>query len=258
MTNLSFIRPSSRQRGHFLRMASTLFGFALAPIARAQAQNLAEAANQAQSQLGEVFHLISTFGWLVGLGATALAIYKCIEATQNGEALPIQHILAAAAFLGLPFFVSMMSPMLAEQQSVAVNDASAQTPSVQPASAIETPKALALQSTAPPGALSSQTTAQALPQPRARRAPAKPWTLPDLSNPDAAADAATASLNAAAPAPLYWPGQQAAAFPREMYDDSNATGSDADQAARREHAKARLAWIGSQSDAKSLLGRDVR
>jgi hypothetical protein len=46
-----------------------------------------------------------------------------------------------------------------------------------------------------------------------------------------------------APAPLYWPGQQAAAFPRELYDDHVASDSSSDQASRREHARQRLAWM---------------
>jgi len=46
-----------------------------------------------------------------------------------------------------------------------------------------------------------------------------------------------------APAPLYWPGQQAAAFPRELYDDHNASDSDSDQAVRSRHAQQRMAWM---------------
>jgi hypothetical protein len=59
-------------------------------------------------------------------------------------------------------------------------------------------------------------------------------------------DAAAAGSVSAAPAPLYWPGEKAAAFPRGLYDDSVAGDASADQAARRQHAIERQKWMSQQ------------
>jgi hypothetical protein len=59
-------------------------------------------------------------------------------------------------------------------------------------------------------------------------------------------DAAAAGSVSAAPAPLYWPGEKAAAFPRGLYDDGVAGDASADQAARRQHAIERQKWMSQQ------------
>jgi hypothetical protein len=85
---------------------------------------------------------------------------------------------------------------------------------------------------------------EAKPLPRRPQSPLTRFLLPDL--PGAAPAAPAPAAQEPAPAPLYWPGDKAAAFPRELYDDDVATGSDADQAARRDHAAARLRWMSAQ------------
>jgi hypothetical protein len=64
-----------------------------------------------------------------------------------------------------------------------------------------------------------------------------------------AASSANAADGASAPPPLYWPGVQAAAFPRELYDDAVSSDSAADQSARKEHARARMRWLAGQKTA---------
>jgi len=61
----------------------------------------------------------------------------------------------------------------------------------------------------------------------------------------------------AAPPPLFWPGQMAAAFPRELYDDEAAGASPQDKARRIEHSAARLRWIRFQTAGVAPIQRSA-
>jgi hypothetical protein len=74
----------------------------------------------------------------------------------------------------------------------------------------------------------------------AKMAPPPAVPLPTAPRRDAELLEASADK---APAPLYWPGPKAAAFPKELYDDSCATDSQADRSQRAAHERERLAWI---------------
>jgi hypothetical protein len=85
--------------------------------------------------------------------------------------------------------------------------------------------------------------AKSAPPPIPAQQPTTRASLAALKLPSGSESRPAADEGGLAPAPLYWPGQQAAAFPRELYDDHVASDSSSDQASRREHARQRLAWM---------------
>jgi hypothetical protein len=139
----------------------------------------------------------------------------------------------------------LFAPLPAKAKPAAAVSERPSPPTEQPAaqSAAE-PEASSLANAPRAPAASPQQKTQPAPAPQQPKTanPGSLWLAPAT-----AAQAPALSAAVPTPPPLYWPGEKAAAFPRELYDDEVATDSSADQAARREHAASRLRWIAREN-----------